>query len=106
MLILSADLLLWLNAVTEDTIHTEIELEKEDGFSLGKTESLHADLSDAAGSGFARWGSSGRVFTSSFLHDCLQESPTRPPASVARMAPASPSGKALKSFIPSTWSST
>uniref|UniRef100_A0A671XIB9 Otopetrin 3 n=1 Tax=Sparus aurata TaxID=8175 RepID=A0A671XIB9_SPAAU len=30
MLILSADLLLWLNAVTEDTIHAEIELEKED----------------------------------------------------------------------------
>uniref|UniRef100_A0A8C4EY12 Otopetrin-3 n=1 Tax=Dicentrarchus labrax TaxID=13489 RepID=A0A8C4EY12_DICLA len=30
MLILSADLLLWLNAVTEDTIHEEIELEKED----------------------------------------------------------------------------
>ncbi|XP_034716978.1 proton channel OTOP3-like [Etheostoma cragini] len=28
MLVLSADLLLWLNAVTEDTIHEEIELEK------------------------------------------------------------------------------
>ncbi|XP_029978194.1 proton channel OTOP3-like [Sphaeramia orbicularis] len=30
MVMLSADLLLWLNAVTEDTIHQEIELEKED----------------------------------------------------------------------------
>uniref|UniRef100_A0A3Q1I4W1 Uncharacterized protein n=1 Tax=Anabas testudineus TaxID=64144 RepID=A0A3Q1I4W1_ANATE len=30
MVILSADLLLWLNAVTDDTIHEEMELEKED----------------------------------------------------------------------------
>ncbi|MFT7817122.1 otopetrin-3-like [Arapaima gigas] len=30
MLILCADLLLWLNAVTEDTLHMEIEVEKED----------------------------------------------------------------------------
>uniref|UniRef100_A0A3Q1EN22 Otopetrin 3 n=1 Tax=Acanthochromis polyacanthus TaxID=80966 RepID=A0A3Q1EN22_9TELE len=30
MVILSADLLLWLNAVTEDSIHVEIELEKQD----------------------------------------------------------------------------
>lgn len=100
MLILSADLLLWLNAVTEDTIHAEIELEKEEGLSL------QADLSEEAGSGFALWGSSGRVFMGSLLRDRLQETPTRPPASVARAAPASPSGKALKSFIPSTWSST
>lgn len=31
MVTLSADLLLWLNAVTEDTVHLEIEMEKEDG---------------------------------------------------------------------------
>lgn len=37
MLILSADLLLWLNAVTEDTIHQEIELEKEDGLEFANT---------------------------------------------------------------------
>ncbi|KAI3365707.1 hypothetical protein L3Q82_010154 [Scortum barcoo] len=30
MVMLSADVLLWLNAVTEDTIHEEIELEKQD----------------------------------------------------------------------------
>ncbi|XP_034415024.1 proton channel OTOP3-like [Cyclopterus lumpus] len=43
MLILSADLLLWLNSVTEDTIHEELELEREDrldnnnnNFSEGK----------------------------------------------------------------------
>ncbi|CAL8282873.1 unnamed protein product [Merluccius merluccius] len=35
MVILCADLLLWLNAVTEDTIHQEIELEKEKSFLLG-----------------------------------------------------------------------
>lgn len=35
MLVLSADLLLWLNAVTEDTIHQEIELDREDGLDLG-----------------------------------------------------------------------
>lgn len=106
MLILSADLLLWLNAVTEDTIHAEIELEKEEGLHFGKAKPFRADLSDAAGSGFTLWGSSGRVVMSSLLHDRLQESPTRPPASAARAAPASPSGKASKSFIPSTWSST
>lgn len=37
MLILSADLLLWLNAVTEDTIHAEIELEKEDRLDFSST---------------------------------------------------------------------
>uniref|UniRef100_A0A8D3E2X7 Otopetrin 3 n=1 Tax=Scophthalmus maximus TaxID=52904 RepID=A0A8D3E2X7_SCOMX len=37
MLILSADLLLWLNAVTEETIHQEIELEKEDGLEFANT---------------------------------------------------------------------
>ncbi|XP_031417378.1 proton channel OTOP3 [Clupea harengus] len=30
IVLLSADLLLWLNAVTEDTIHLEMEMEKED----------------------------------------------------------------------------
>lgn len=29
MLILSADVLLWLNAVTEDTVHRDIEREKQ-----------------------------------------------------------------------------
>lgn len=35
MVTLCADLLLWLNAVTDDTIHQEIELGKEDGLSPG-----------------------------------------------------------------------
>lgn len=48
MLILSADLLLWLNAVTEDTIHEEIELEKED--RLDFSNSSEADASDLTGS--------------------------------------------------------
>ncbi|XP_071763820.2 proton channel OTOP3-like [Centroberyx gerrardi] len=37
MMTLSADLLLWLNAVTEDTIHQEIELEKEDRMDFTNT---------------------------------------------------------------------
>ncbi len=45
MVILSADLLLWLNAVTEDTIHEEIELEKEDRLDFTNT-----NISDLAGS--------------------------------------------------------
>lgn len=49
-MILSADLLLWLNAVTEDTIHEEIELEKEDGLDFGHTNSTEGDMSDLAGS--------------------------------------------------------
>nr|XP_019968257.1 PREDICTED: otopetrin-3-like [Paralichthys olivaceus] len=49
MVILSADLLLWLNAVTEDTIHEEIELEKSDGFKFSNTNSSEADDSDSAG---------------------------------------------------------
>ncbi|KAM9336746.1 proton channel OTOP3-like [Symphorus nematophorus] len=49
MLILSADLLLWLNAVTEDTIHEEIELEKEDRLDFSNTNSSEADVSDLAG---------------------------------------------------------
>ncbi|XP_033466531.1 proton channel OTOP3-like [Epinephelus lanceolatus] len=49
MMILSANLLLWLNAVTEDTIHEEIEIEKEDGLYLGNTSSSEGDVSDAAG---------------------------------------------------------
>ncbi|XP_036937358.1 proton channel OTOP3-like [Acanthopagrus latus] len=49
MLILSADLLLWLNAVTEDTIHTEIELEKEDRLDFSNTKSSGADVTDLTG---------------------------------------------------------
>ncbi|GAA6229187.1 otopetrin-3-like [Lates japonicus] len=49
MVILSADLLLWLNAVTEDTIHEEIELEKEDRLHFSNTNSSEADGSDLAG---------------------------------------------------------
>ncbi|CAK6965044.1 proton channel OTOP3-like [Scomber scombrus] len=44
MMILSADLLLWLNAVTEDTIHEEIELERKDR----NTSSSDADIYDLA----------------------------------------------------------
>ncbi|XP_071318329.1 proton channel OTOP3-like [Trachinotus anak] len=47
MVILSADLLLWLNAVTEDSIHEEIELEKEDSFHFSNTNS--SDISDLEG---------------------------------------------------------
>lgn len=46
MLVLSADMLLWLNAVTEDTIHQEIELDKEDKLDLGDGSS---GTSDATG---------------------------------------------------------
>lgn len=49
MLILSADLLLWLNAVTEDSIHEEIELEKEDRLDFSNTNSSEAQNSDVAG---------------------------------------------------------
>lgn len=49
MLILSADLLLWLNAVTEDTIHAEIELEKEDRLDFSSTNTSEADVSDLTG---------------------------------------------------------
>uniref|UniRef100_A0A3P8Y2R4 Otopetrin 3 n=1 Tax=Esox lucius TaxID=8010 RepID=A0A3P8Y2R4_ESOLU len=37
MVILSADLLLWLNAVTEDSIHLEIEMEKEENENLNNS---------------------------------------------------------------------
>uniref|UniRef100_A0A3B5A205 Otopetrin-3-like n=1 Tax=Stegastes partitus TaxID=144197 RepID=A0A3B5A205_9TELE len=40
MVILSADLLLWLNAVTEDSIHEEIELEKQDSLAFSRNSSL------------------------------------------------------------------
>lgn len=46
MLVLSADMLLWLNAVTEDTIHQEIELDREDKLDLGDASS---STSEAAG---------------------------------------------------------
>ena len=59
MLILSADLLLWLNAVTEDTIHTEIELEKEDRLDFSNTKSSGADVTDLTGSSrYIMWHSS------------------------------------------------
>ncbi|KAM7370381.1 hypothetical protein PAMP_009934 [Pampus punctatissimus] len=47
MLIFSADLLLWLNAVTEDTIHQEIELEK-DNSNTSLSEADVADLTETA----------------------------------------------------------
>ncbi|XP_068455423.1 proton channel OTOP3-like [Clinocottus analis] len=50
MLLLSADLLLWLNAVTEDTIHEEIELEKADGLDFSNTSASEAGSPDVAGS--------------------------------------------------------
>lgn len=46
MLVLAADMLLWLNAVTEDTIHQEIELDREDKSHLGDGSSA---TSEAAG---------------------------------------------------------
>ncbi|KAG7215458.1 hypothetical protein INR49_003234 [Caranx melampygus] len=49
MVILSADLLLWLNAVTEDSIHEEIELEKEDKLQFSNNNSSGADASDFGG---------------------------------------------------------
>ncbi|XP_044035489.1 proton channel OTOP3-like [Siniperca chuatsi] len=49
MVILSADLLLWLNAVTEDTIHEEIELEKQDRLDFSNTNASEADNADLAG---------------------------------------------------------
>nr|XP_029138407.1 proton channel OTOP3-like [Labrus bergylta] len=39
MVILSADLLLWLNAVTEETIHVEMKLEKEGGLHVSSRNS-------------------------------------------------------------------
>lgn len=45
MVTLSADLLLWLNAVTDDTIHQEIELQKEDGVTPGNY-TLSLDIFD------------------------------------------------------------
>uniref|UniRef100_A0A665UFR4 Otopetrin 3 n=1 Tax=Echeneis naucrates TaxID=173247 RepID=A0A665UFR4_ECHNA len=40
MLILSADLLLWLNSVMEDSVHEEIELEKQENFHFSNTSPL------------------------------------------------------------------
>lgn len=48
MMILSTDLLLWLNAVTEDNIHVEIELGKRNGLADDNTPDR--DSSDLAGS--------------------------------------------------------
>ncbi|CAL1599845.1 unnamed protein product [Knipowitschia caucasica] len=41
MLVLSTDLLLWFNAVTDDTIHLEIELDKQDGH---KSETISSNF--------------------------------------------------------------
>ncbi|KAK2820108.1 hypothetical protein Q5P01_023067 [Channa striata] len=46
MVILSADLLLWLNAVTEDTIHAQIEMEKAQMGESNITDSSNDDDSD------------------------------------------------------------
>ncbi|XP_035764663.1 proton channel OTOP3-like [Neolamprologus brichardi] len=50
MMILSTDLLLWLNAVTEDSIHVEIELGKQNGLADDDTIPPGRDNSDLAGS--------------------------------------------------------
>ncbi|KAF7659063.1 hypothetical protein LDENG_00003920 [Lucifuga dentata] len=52
MLTLSADLLLWLNAVTEDTIHQEIELEKEGGMEFSNINSTE-DIDSTSSAGIA-----------------------------------------------------
>ncbi|XP_026207954.1 proton channel OTOP3 isoform X2 [Anabas testudineus] len=49
MVILSADLLLWLNAVTEDTMHEEIELEKAKNAALNITAVNEEGNSDFEG---------------------------------------------------------
>ncbi|XP_074520154.1 proton channel OTOP3-like [Halichoeres trimaculatus] len=49
MVILSADLLLWLNAATEDTIHEEIELEKGGSLHLSVKNSSSAGNSTLTG---------------------------------------------------------
>ncbi|XP_069016091.1 proton channel OTOP3-like [Embiotoca jacksoni] len=49
MLLLSCDLLLWLNGVTDDSIHEEIELEKEGWLQFGNTNSSEAASSDLTG---------------------------------------------------------
>ncbi|XP_042364114.1 proton channel OTOP3-like [Plectropomus leopardus] len=66
MVILSADVLLWLNAVTEDTIHEEIELEKEDGLDFSNKSSSEADgsgLSGIANSTFCQCSASAACLT-------------------------------------------
>ncbi|XP_029382862.1 proton channel OTOP3-like isoform X2 [Echeneis naucrates] len=49
MLILSADLLLWLNSVMEDSVHEEIELEKQENFHFSNVNSSETDFSDFGG---------------------------------------------------------
>ncbi|CAJ1081466.1 proton channel OTOP3-like [Xyrichtys novacula] len=49
MVILSADLLLWLNAVTEDTIHEEMELDKQGSLHLSVKNSSLTQVPDPAG---------------------------------------------------------
>lgn len=49
MMILSTDLLLWLNAVTEDNIHEEIELGKRNGLADDDTIPPGGDSLELAG---------------------------------------------------------
>ncbi|XP_068162228.1 proton channel OTOP3-like [Antennarius striatus] len=49
MLILSADLLLWLNTVTEETIHEEIEFEKENMLTFSNIKSFEVNISESLG---------------------------------------------------------
>ncbi|XP_029933808.1 proton channel OTOP3-like [Myripristis murdjan] len=53
MVTLSADLLLWLNAVTEDTIHQEIELEKEERMDLSNSNFSESDENSNSAGGIS-----------------------------------------------------
>ncbi|KAM9837593.1 proton channel OTOP3-like [Aulostomus maculatus] len=53
VVILAADLLLWLNAVTEDAIHQEIELEKEERVHLSNFSSTEVNVSDSEGTDYS-----------------------------------------------------
>ena len=59
MVTLSADLLLWLHAISEDTVHQEIELEKDD-----------YDKDDFTNTSFSIPKSSGKI-----LHQALNPQP-------------------------------
>ncbi|XP_008313133.2 proton channel OTOP3-like [Cynoglossus semilaevis] len=58
MVVLSADLLLWLDAVTEDTIHQEIELEKEGGLRFGPSSATGEGSETSGNSTLCRCSSS------------------------------------------------
>ncbi|XP_059180456.1 proton channel OTOP3-like [Centropristis striata] len=66
MVILSADLLLWLNAVTEDTIHEEIELERRDRLDFSNLNSTAAgglDLEGVSNSSLCQCSASAACLT-------------------------------------------